>query len=145
MANSIAFFIGTWNVKWATGARAEAGKTPYIDQGYTLYIGTGTQGDFPPRLTGSYEIVVGFTLIDQQGNVVLSSDNAIHQPVELLYVDGTLRWTGWWTEQPVRIYVSLGETVSPNGVTTYSIYASTTYGDPEQVGVWGADGNPHGG
>jgi hypothetical protein len=145
MANSIAFFVGTWYVKWATGARVESGQDPLIAKGYTLYIGTGANGDFAPQLTDDYNIVVGFTLLDAEGGVVLSSSDQGHQPVQLLFTNGALRWTGWWEAQPVRIYISLGETVAPNGVTTYSIYASTTYGDPEQVGVWGADGNPHGG
>lgn len=145
MNNNIASFLGTWYVKWATGQRIESGQPPYIAAGYTMLIGTDTQGDFPPRLTGTYDTAVGFALLDENGTVVLSSEDENHQPVQFLFLDGTLRWAGYWTGQPVRIYISLGETVSPGGVHTYSIYASTTYGDPEQVGVWGADGNPHGG
>lgn len=145
MENNIANFLGTWYVKWATGQRLESGLPPYIASGYTMLIGTGTQGDFPPRLTGTYDVAVGFALVNANGEVVLSSEDEEHQPVQFLLLDGTLRWTGYWSGEPTRIYISLGETVSPSGVTTYSLYASTTYGDPDQVGVWGADGNPHGG
>jgi len=146
MADTIANFVGTWYVKWATGQRVESGESPYIATGYTLLIGTGTDGAFPPKLTDAYDVTVGFALLDGNGTVVLSSAEVTNQPVQFLYLNNTLRWTGYWTGQPVRIYISLGETVSPSGLHTFSLYASTTYGDPDQVGVWGADGNPpHGG
>lgn len=143
--NTVANFIGTWYVKWVSGAES-GGEAPYILPGYTMYIGTDTYGDVVPWLTpDTYETIVGFALVDENGTVVIPNEDD-HQPVAFVFVGGTLRWTGYWQRQPVRIYVSLGETVSPSGNHTYSIYASTTYGDPDQVGVWGADGNPpHGG
>jgi hypothetical protein len=142
--DTIANFIGVWYVKWVAGSQSE-GEAPYIAPGYTMYIGTGTHGDTPAQLTDTYETVVGFSLLDGDGTVVIPNEEE-HQPSSFVFVNGTLRWNGFWLLQPVRIYISLGETVSPSGVRTYSIYASTTYGDPDQVGVWGADGNPpHGG
>jgi hypothetical protein len=133
-------FVGTWYVKWVTG------KDPFLQPNWSLWIGTGGHGDEAARLTESYQIAVGFAILNAEGEVMLPPPDPDHppiqQPLDFLFVGGTLRWTGFYKDQPMRLYVSLGETQAPTGVTYQSLYASTTWGDPDQVGVWGADGNP---
>ena len=47
-----------------------------------------------------------------------------------------LQWTGYYNQKPTRIYISAAQTATANGGVVY-LYGSTTYGDPEQVAVWG--------
>ena len=129
-------FVGTWTVRWV------AGEEPWMSPGWTLVIGTGTQGAEYPFLNAEYETCVGFTVLDAQGAAQLSTaDQPDHnQPLALLYSGNTLRWAGYYKGQPLRIFISAAEAQMPGGETSVTIYGSTVFRDPDQVGVWGADG-----
>ena len=132
-------FIGSWTVKWV------AGQEPFLQEEWTLFIGTGTQGDSPPFFTGEYAVAVGFTVMNGQDQVELSTTTPPgHQPLELMLVGNTLRWTGYYDQKPLHIYISLSATET-TGATYISLYGSTIWGDPDQVGVWGTDARPPGG
>ncbi len=138
MAATVKDFVGTWIVRWVTG------ENPWLQEGWTISIGTGdeTLGDTAPFLDGAYQICVGFSVFDGEKVVLSSNDqDESHQPLVLLFTGDTLRWSGWYEGQALRIYISYSSTEDAAGETTYaSLYGSTTYGDPDQVSVWGADG-----
>lgn len=136
-------FIGSWTIKWV------AGQEPFLQEGWTLFIGTGIQGDHPPSFSGEYAVVVGLTVMNGQDQVELSTttqpaQDPPHQPIELMLVGNTLRWTGYYEQQPLHIYISLSA-AETTGATYVSLYGSTTWGDPDQVAVWGTDARPPGG
>ena len=149
--NTVSAFLGTWSVRWISGQR------PWMSEGWTISIGTGEDGDSKPFLDGDYQICIGFTVRNTQGQVELStSDQPDHeQPLVLLYDEGRLRWSGFYNAnngtvaEPLRIYLSLAQTQGPNGPTYACLYGTTAWGDPDQVGVIGADaagsGRPGGG
>lgn len=153
MAISMKDFVGTWQVQWVDG------KNPWLVPGWILEIGTSNNGSSPPFLTGEYQIATGFSVLSSLDppTVVLSSDqqDEFHQPLALLFVDGCLRWQGWYSDsdpaqpqqmpQRLSLYLSIAETELPGGGTYKSLYGSTTYGDPDQVAVWGANGTAGGG
>ena len=136
-------FIGSWTIKWV------AGQKPFLQEEWTLFIGTNTHGDSPPSFTGEYAVVVGFTVMNGQSQVELSTttqptQDPPHQPLELMFVGNTLRWTGYYDQQPLHIYISLSASET-TGATYLSLYGSTIWGDPDQVAVWGTDARPPGG
>jgi hypothetical protein len=143
MSVNVGNFIGAWNVQWVSGEK------PFLQGGWTVLIGTGTNGDRPPFLTGEYAIAVGFTVLNGQNRIALSTSPRIsgetpEEPLELLFVGDTLRWAGFYEQQPLHIYISLS-VAQTTGEAYLSLYGSTTWGDPDQVGVWGADARPPGG
>ncbi|HSF38344.1 MAG TPA: hypothetical protein VLT87_01045 [Thermoanaerobaculia bacterium] len=143
MSVNVGDFIGSWNVQWVSG------RQPFLQEGWTIFIGTDTRGDHPPSLTGEYAVVVGFTVLNGQDQVELSTtpsngEEPPHQPLELLLDGDTLRWAGYYEQQPLHIYISLS-VAQTTGDPYLSLYGSTTWGDPDQVGVWGADARPPGG
>ncbi|HXU31335.1 MAG TPA: hypothetical protein VN851_12215 [Thermoanaerobaculia bacterium] len=137
MATSIKDFVGVWTVRWI------AGENPWLEEGWTIALGTGseTMGDIAPFLDSNFQTCVGFAVLDGE-TIVLSSaeQDEYHQPLVLLFSDGTLRWSGFYEGQALRLYISFSATESTEGETYASLYGSTTYGDPDQVAVWGADG-----
>jgi hypothetical protein len=147
MSVSIGDFIGTWQVNWVDGVN------PWFEQGWLLMIGTGSDyGDLPPEFTGEYQVCVGFAVLgpepDQPDNLTeveistgLNQDER-HQALLLLLYGDTLRWKGYYQGKPLYIYISISETWTPGGDRYLTLYGSTTYGDPEQVAVWGGSGTP---
>lgn len=141
MVAKIADYIGEYNVT----TMSEGSK---LQTGMTIHIGNDRYGATPPVLTDGYYITVGFAIVDQNGNPVLTSEdggpNAV--PLRLVYDEGTLWWKGFDSRQaPLRIYLSLAQGETIGGLPFKAVYGTTMSGDPEQVGVWGADGNPSGG
>lgn len=138
MATSVKDFVGVWTVRWVTG------ENPWLQEGWTIALGTGneTWGDKEPFLDAEYQTCVGFAVLDGETSKLSSNDqDEYDQPLALLFSDGTLRWSGLYEGQALRIYISFSSTEDPSGEVTYtSLYGSTTYGDPDQVSVWGADG-----
>ena len=65
--------------------------------------------------------------------------------LELMFVDGTLRWAGYYNGRPLRIYISACEAHMVGSQSTVALYGSTVLGDPDQVGVWGGSDRPPGG
>jgi hypothetical protein len=143
MSVSIGDFIGTWKVNWVDG------ENPWFQPGWILMIGTGSgYGDEPPSFTGDWQVRVGFAVLDLTQSstpIQLSTDQDQedrHQPLELLLYGDQLRWKGYYETKPLYIYISLSETWTPGGDRYLTLYGSTTYGDPEQVAVWGGSGAP---
>ena len=142
MSFTISSFLGSWTVQWVSGKR------PFLESQWTILIGTGTQGDALPSFTGEYAVCVGFTVLDTSGNVKLSTapqnSEEPHQPLVLLFDGSSLRWDGYYDQEPLNIYISLS-TTKTTGPSYVSLYGSTTWGDPDQVAVWGTDARPPGG
>jgi hypothetical protein len=143
MSFTISAFLGSWTVQWVSGQK------PFLKSQWTILIGTDTQGDTLPSFTGEYAVCVGFTVLDSGGNVMLSttpqpSEEPPHQPLVLLFDGSSLRWDGYYDQQPLNIYISLS-TTKTTGPSYVSLYGSTTWGDPDQVAVWGTDARPPGG
>jgi hypothetical protein len=142
MSVSIGDFMGAWKVDWVSGAE------PWFQQGWTLLIGTGSAyGDTPPSFTGEWQVCVGFSVLDpaQSDPVQLSTEldqPDRHQALFLLLYGDQLRWKGYYGGKPLYIYISISETWTPGGNRYLTLYGSTTYGDPEQVAVWGGSGTP---
>ena len=144
MSVSIGDFRGSWKITGATGPG-----NVLEDGGYIL-IGTGSGwGDSVPVLTPEgFQTVVGFALV-QNGKPVMLSDIPMaseghqgQQPLLFLFQDGYLRWSGFYNQQPLRIFVSAADFTKADGVRYVAIYGTTIQGDPEQVGVWGGSGSP---
>jgi hypothetical protein len=138
----ISTFIGQWYIQYTGGVEGTL-----LEDGWILYIGTGSSyGDLKPFLTEEYAVCVGFALVDPsdpENPVQLSSDNGGgHQPLVLRLTGDQLRWTGYYLQQPVYIYISAAETLVPGAKKYVHLFGSTTYGDPDQVAVWGGSGTP---
>jgi hypothetical protein len=138
-------FLHEWYVKFVDG------EEPWLQPGWRLLIGTGEQGATAPWFSEDFETCVGFTILDGQGQVKLSTSQQqeYQEPIYLLYVSGHLRWAGFAKDDqgnptPLRIYISLSRAEMLSGDHYDSLYGSSTWGDPDQVGVWGADGRPPG-
>ena len=150
---SMADFVGSWNIGWV------ASQKEWLQKDWLLLIGTNSGwGDSPPFLTEEYAVCVGFAILSQDENgeysvVELSTEkDSEHQPLVLRLTGEQLRWKGYYKPEPdpesgeptqalpLYIYISTAETWVPDGRRYTHIYGSTTYGDPDQVGVWGASG-----
>jgi hypothetical protein len=135
MVTSVKPFVGQWPITWV------AGNSGVTDQ-WQLFIGTGQYGDFPPVLDDEYMVTVGFALLDETGTVQLGTDQGPNPPLPLLFTHGTLRGVGVSAGRPARVYISVADARMAGGSQSFSLYGSSFLGDPDQVGVWGADGNP---
>jgi hypothetical protein len=146
---SIADFVGNWQIGWVDSEKG------WLQQGWLLLIGTGSGwGDSQPFLTAEYAVCAGFAILapDADGNYtdlkLSTDDHEGHQPLVLRLTGDQLRWKGYYRQegqdspQPVYIYISTAETWVPDGRSYTHLYGSTTYGDPDQVGVWGASSAP---
>ena len=135
-------FVGSWTIQWVSG------RDPFLQYAWKLLIGTETDGDTVPRLSPEYSVLVGFTVLDSNGRVQISTTPNPgvdpQQPLEFVFDGHSLRWSGYYEQQPLHIYISLSR-VETLGDSYTSLYGSTTWGDPDQVGVWGADARPPGG
>ena len=140
MNANIKNFCGLW---WITQVASGADLWAAGDH---LLIGTGESGDTKPFLSPEGDVCAGFAIrrpsADGGFGTVLSSDDSENQELALMLVDGVLRWTGSYQAEPLSIYVSLCERKTVRGEPYLFLYGSTVYGDPEQVGVWGAEANP---
>ena len=138
MSVSIADFRGSWQITGATGPGS-----PLEDGGYIL-IGTGSGwGDSVPVLTPEgYQTVVGFAVVKDDKAVMATEGHEGPQPLLLLFQDGCLRWSGFYNQVPLRIFVSAADFTKADGARYVAIYGTTIQGDPEQVGVWGGSGSP---
>jgi hypothetical protein len=139
----ISTFIGQWYIQYTGGVEGT-----FLQDGWILYLGTGSSyGDQKPFLNEEYAVCVGFAVVDPSDpdNPVVqlsTGDPGNNQPLVLRLTGEQLRWAGYYKGQPVYIYISAAETVVP-GVKTYvHLFGSTTYGDPDQVAVWGGSGTP---
>jgi hypothetical protein len=145
---SVADFVGSWQIGWVDSQKE------WLQQGWVLLVGTGSAwGDSAPFLTEEFAVGVGFAILSQGADgkytvLELSTDgNMGHQPLVLRLTGDQLRWKGYYREpgkdpQPLYIYISTAETWVPDGRSYTHLYGSTTYGDPDQVGVWGASSTP---
>ncbi len=140
MSISVGDFVGSWRINFSTGPLSQPGQ-PLESLGYIL-IGTDTEGDSAPAFDPAYQTLVGFALLDQQGNPLLTSADVNNQPL-LLMLDGTqLCWRGYYNQKPLAVYISAAEVLMPGGDRSVSLYGNTLYGDPDQVGIWGGTGSP---
>jgi hypothetical protein len=140
----IANFVGTWYIHLQDGSTDHG-----MQKDSTLLIGTGSEyGDIPPFLTEEYAVCVGFAILDENGVVELSTDPpsdsgpAPHQALLLRLTGDQLRWKGYYMQQPLYIYISAAQTWTPGGEQYTHLFGSSTYGDPEQMAVWGGSGTP---
>lgn len=138
---NIGSFIGTWEVQYKSGAAGSP-----LQDGWLLMIGTGsTYGDKMPFLDGEYSVCVGFALIDPANPaapVVISTEqHEGEQPAVLCLAGEQLQWIGYYHQQPASIYISAAQTPTVSGKVV-NLYGSTTFGDPEQMAVWGGSGTP---
>ncbi len=138
---SINDFVGTWYIQYKSGAPS----TP-LQNGWRLEIGTGEYGAREPFLSAEGAVCVGFALLDPQDLsqpvVVATDDHDGNQPAVLRLTGEQLRWKGYYGQQPAYIYISAAETVTPGGETYINLYGSTTYGDPDQIAIWGGSATP---
>lgn len=140
---NIANFVGCWRIQWRDGVEGKG-----MEKDWILMIGTDSEyGDTPPRLTEEYAVCVGFAVLDENGVVQLSTDppgeeTENQQPLFLRLTGEQLRWKGYYEGQPLYIYISTAETWVPDGRSYVHLYGASTYGDPEQVAVWGGSGTP---
>lgn len=139
----IADFVGTWYIHLRDGSTDHGMQKDSI-----LMIGTGSEyGDKPPFLTEEYAVCVGFAILDENGVVQLSTDpptdepsnpaQAPHQTLMFRLTGDQLRWKGYYMQQPLYIYISAAQTWTPGGQSYINLFGATTYGDPEQMAVWG--------
>jgi hypothetical protein len=134
MSVNVGDFVGSWKINWAPGPVQEK-----LQAGWIL-IGTGSSyGDSAPELNEEYGIQVGFAILGLDGSPVITDEN---EPLVFLFEGSTLHWKGYFEREPLYIDVSAAEVVTPEGNRYVSIYANTTQGDPDQVGVWGGTGSP---
>lgn len=140
MTDNVKNFSGLWWISQVGGGME------VWAPGYQLAIGTGESGATVPFLSPEGDVCVGFAIRQPAGEggftTTLSSADGQNQNLALMLVDGVLRWTGSYQGEPLSIYVSLCERKTVRGETYLFLYGSTVYGDPEQVGVWGAEVNP---
>lgn len=143
MSISVKDFTGTWYVWWGDGER------PFLQKGWKIVLGTSEDGAQQPFLSEDYEVLMGFSILSPNGDgtwtPVFSTADQEQQPLNLLFAGGSLRWSGFYQGQPLRIYISACEASTLSGQTSISLYGSTVFGDPDQVGVWGANDRPPGG
>ncbi|HWN45675.1 MAG TPA: hypothetical protein VNW71_25855 [Thermoanaerobaculia bacterium] len=143
MGINVKDFTGTWYVWWVDGQQS------FLQKGWKIVLGTTTDGAKEPFLSPEYQVLMGFSILSPNGDgtwtPVFSTQDQQQQPLELLFVDGALRWIGGYNGQPLRIYISACEANTTAGQSTISLYGSTVLGDPDQVGVWGASDRPPGG
>jgi hypothetical protein len=136
---NIGDFVGTYTIRNVLSPIEE----PLLQVGGQLLIGTNSEyGDRQPSLTDGGYIVTGFAVLSPEGQPLLATSDEQGTPLQLALVESNLRWVGWYKNRPLRIYISTYEINSPGGVRTRGLYGSTVAGDPEQVGVWGADDTP---
>jgi hypothetical protein len=138
---NVGTFIGSWNIQYKS---ADAGGP--VQNGWTLMIGTGSKyGDKQPFLDAEYTVCVGFALIDPNNAaapVVISTEHHEgEQPAVLSLAGDQLQWVGYYDQKPASIFISAAQTPTVNGQSIH-LYGSTTWGDPEQVAVWGGSGMP---
>jgi hypothetical protein len=140
---NIGTFIGSWKIQY----KSENAGGP-VQNDWILLIGTDNDpkqkgyGDIPPYLDGENTVCVGFALIDSNNTPVISTEHHEgNQPAVLALVGDHLQWTGYYKQEPTRIYISAAQTATANGGVVY-LYGSTTYGDPDQVAVWGGSATP---
>jgi hypothetical protein len=137
MVENVGVFIGAWTIGQISNPNS------FFQSGWQLCIGTGQHGDRPPFLTAGYDVCVGFAVLNQLGGIVLATGEAENDPLLLLFTNGALRYAGYYKQSPLRIYISMVEVLKPTlGLIYPAIYGSSVVGDPDQVGVWGAEGNP---
>jgi hypothetical protein len=136
---NIKLFIDTWNITATTGPLSQPGQ-PLASRS-SLVIGTDTYGASSPSFNEQGEVQVGFALLSSTGEVLLPKDG---EPIYLTLVGNQLRWHGSYENQELNINVALAEIFrnDNNGgpSVSYYLFGSTVYGDPDQVGIWGASG-----
>lgn len=147
---NIGNFIGVWYIQWRDGVKGHG-----IQQCWTLRIGTNSDyGDPAPFLSADYEVCVGFAMLDEDEVVQLSTEppalgvpavpqdrERSQQDLALVLTGEQLRWTGDYEQRTLEIYVTAALTFA-GAQKTVHLYGSSTYGDPEQMAVWGASGTP---
>ncbi|HVG07410.1 MAG TPA: hypothetical protein VNM67_06875 [Thermoanaerobaculia bacterium] len=143
MGINVKDFVGTWYVWWADGEKS------VMKPGSKLVLGTGEDGATAPELTPEFQVVMGFALLGlTPGGTwapIFSSQEQEQQPLQLMFVDGTLGWLGYYKGKPLRIYISACEANVAGSQRSVALYGSSVLGDPDQVGVWGASDRPPGG
>ncbi len=140
MAESVKSFLGTWRINLVASAE------PPWEVGYLLEVGTGQNGAQEPFLNEESQICVGFAILapnsDGSYSPVLSSADSQQQPLVLMFVNGVLRWQGYYQTKPLQVFISAADVSAPLGSSTWVLYGTTAAGDPQQVGIWGAEASP---
>ncbi|HYX23214.1 MAG TPA: hypothetical protein VFC23_03605 [Thermoanaerobaculia bacterium] len=139
---NVGSFIGNWPVNFATGPLTQLGQP--LAALSSVEIGTGRNGAQPPTFGDGYEVQVGFAMLDSSGGLIFAGT-----PDRLLSLVGEqLRWHGLYEGQELNVNIALAEIfrqdAEDRGGHPY-LFGCTVYGDPDQVGVWGASGTPGGG
>jgi len=150
-------FVGSWDIRWRDGVEGHG-----IQQGWRLKIGTNSDyGDCSPFLSLDYTVRVGFSMINQDGGVELSTvppapgvcrAPGYRQPdqdMSLFVIGEQLCWRGnlgveldgELVTKPFEVYISAAPTLVGDKKTV-KLYGSSTWGDPEQMAVWGGSGDP---
>lgn len=127
MIRTLNEFVGEYTVRHAAGQGI-------ITAGDRLFIGTGLHED--PKSDG---MKVGVTILDAAGIQKLPLPT--RPPALFFFVDGTLNHSGYLEDptQPLNLQISLYTYITDGGGLYRAAYGITSYGDPENVGVWGAD------
>jgi hypothetical protein len=141
---NVGSFIGHWPVNFTTGPLSQPGEK--LANLNAIEIGTGHNGARCPHLSQDYEVKVGFALLNSSGEVIFASGDDLESLLTL--DDHQLRWHGLYEGQELNINIALAEIFRQDeddrGLHPY-LFGCTVYGDPDQVGVWGASGAPGGG
>jgi hypothetical protein len=134
---NIKLFVGTWNITATTGPLSQPGE-PLASRS-SLVIGTDTYGASSPSFSEQGEVQVGFALLSSTDEVLLPKNG---EPLYLKLEGNQLRWHGPYEDQELNINIALAEVFRKGETEPVSSYlfGSTVYGDPDQVGIWGASG-----
>ena len=145
MAVTVSDFVGSWSLGFVDSSHDK------VQKDWILLIGTDSAwGDVRPLLTEKYEVCVGFALLAPNASggydtlELSTGENRLDggpQALRLFFTGDQLRWKGYYERQPLYIYVSAAQTEQPGGGSVH-LYGCTVYGDPDQVGVWGASTTP---
>ena len=102
----------------------------FVDVGDKLYIGTGTHNDPILQNDGT----LGVTIWNQDGQK-FPENNGV---ALFSYETGRLSFTGTYDGLPLSFVISLYR-ASVTGGLYKAPYGVVTWGDPDQVGAWGAE------
>lgn len=125
-------FIGQFTMTQGSRDITVGGRTlqKFIEAGDKLYVGTGTHNDPVVQSDGT----LGVTIWNQDGQKYPENDGVAYFSHKL----GRLSHLGTYDGQPLSLVISLYRASVVGGLYR-AVYGVVTWGDPDQVGAWGAE------
>lgn len=102
----------------------------FVTEGDQLFIGTGTHNDHILQSDGT----VGVTVWQDGQQKFPANDGTASFKID----GGRLSFDGRFAGQPLKFLISLYRASVTGGVYR-ALYGVITWGDPDQVGAWGAE------